>query len=404
MKWILIAALMQARAEQCTGGSCAESATLLQVQNRGERKQHQSATEHSVHAARVSALYESAVRLLKQGATPEVVTFTETSLEEIKSTVLPAIHAEHASDKNSLETIFLNFEKIAANYTTQKGKVEDDRKAVTEKASVHSTCRGLLKDICDEHLTEEAKRQRLWTAYKGKTDEYLEAVHGDGSVPNLCPPKHANIYDEDVDEVGNEDQRGHYESIVDAGKVRFEAWDAHKVQKEKTEALESQRNHKETECNADQSSLEQAACSVHSLHHLTKSFLQDEWHIALSTWESETTQVKAREEARKAEFASLAEVQCLLGKIKERGGRPCDDSEEAGEAEKAIEECSDKHALLSDPEIEDLTLEYKEVPNQPSPPEDEVYPCTDGFKAKYYSGFDGACYYLKPCESACAED
>jgi hypothetical protein len=341
------------------------------------------------------------VRLLKQGATPEVITFTETSLEEIKGVVIPAIHAEHDSDKTSLETIYKNFETIAANYTNQKSQVEADRAAVTAKSTTHSSCRALLKDTCEEHNTEEAKRQRFWTSYKAKTDEYLEAVRGEGDGPGVCPPKHDNVYDEDVDEAGSSDQRGHYESIVATGKLRFEAWDTHKTQKEKAEALEAKRNREETQCNADQTSLEQAACSVHMLHQLTKTFLQDEWKIALDTYSSETEKVKEREEERKAEFESLAEVQCLLGKIKERGGKPCDDSEEANEAEKAIEACKDKHELSSDPAMADLTLEYPDPPSQPSVPEDEAYPCSDAFKTKYYSGLDDACHYLKPCESTC---
>jgi hypothetical protein len=402
MKWVtLMMLLAQADAEECIGGACAESATMLQVQNRGHRKHvHAAGAQHT----QTSALYEATVALLKKGATPAVISFTETTLEDIKGSLLPAIAREHDSDEASLATFFANFDAIATNYSTHASKVEADRNTINLHSAHHRECREALKAICDTYNREEDERESRWQTYKRKTDKFLKAVQGEGDTggnsPLFCETTDS-LYGVKVDVDGDDDQRGRYLDIVETGKERFEAWDRHEEQRLAVEARLKQRKEKEAECDADQTKLEEAACSAHDLHDLTKTFVMHQWDLALSNWRSESTRVKEREEARKAEMEALAEVQCLLGKIKEREGKPCDSEEDAAEAEAAIVDCQTKLAISE--KIVKLTLNYPQPQARPTPPEDRSFPCTEEYQDDHYQGLDGDCYFLKPCVSSCAE-
>jgi hypothetical protein len=148
--------------------------------------------------------------------------------------------------------------------------------------------------------------------------------------------------------------------VVDAAEIRFNDYDCVPTHN----ALDT----KSATCDAHQTSLEQKACA-HALKitEVLATYYND-FAQAASAYNCAVEEIMQLERDRKREWITLQVVTCLLGRVHELNGRPCDS--ETGEVDNEIAFCEQGHYVdvcsVENGEPQ-LCLDYPPIP--PCPPE-----------------------------------
>jgi len=349
------------------------------------------------HKSAVTNLMESAKTFLKNGATSDVVEFADATLTEISSVVIPAIENESITDQAFIMTLHSRFQDILNTLTTENLEVFQLNAEEQTATVMHQTCRStnLGGEASEEHKCVEKRvcemsAYRLWTEWVTEEEE-LRQIHAsiDG---HFCPPgSNGTLHSFRVASVPWMESYMAQKSRVDAAEL---AYDVHIPTCVTTH---SNLDEKSAICNANQVDLEEKACAHEAKINEVLTAYYNDWAQAESAYNCAVEEIMELERDRHREFITLQVVNCLLERVHEQNGRPCDS--ETGEVDDQVSHCEQVHSLSVCDPVEGntiLCLNYPPVPAVPPfcPARDQVVgeclpvsqpaPCTDVWDREQY--------------------
>lgn len=281
----------------------------------------------------VQALMESATNMLKDGATPQVVRFTEETLEEISAIVQPAIIEESVNDQRFLDNLYSQFREVTSTLSTSNQEIHQLNREEQALSEAHQRCRDDEAVSCTTKRTCEIELYRLWTEWVVKEEE-LQEIHAriDG---HFCPEGTNGTTN--TFRVTATDQMHEY--MICKGEVddREREFDLYLPQ---CRAAHSWLDRNSTECNLQMTTLEEKACQHQQKITEVLATYHDDYNQALSTYNCATEEIMQLENDRKREWATLQVVKCLLTRIHEQNGAPCNST---GQVTAEIGHCEALH-------------------------------------------------------------
>jgi len=340
----------------------------------------------------VESLLESAKGFLKNGATHDVVVFVEETLEEVGGVTIPAI--EHASRTQQAMVYDMHDQfQVIKNALREANRAVNALEIEEEAASdSHKECRAIqyAPNAAEPLLPEEQrcinKREceghlyGLWTAWEFAEEELMK-VHRD-LEGHFCPP----------------DANGTLDSFRVRSKPWMEDYMNKKVEVDTAERLYDEyyptcvehHNNLDTrssQCNAFQSALEEKSCDyAHTIRRVLNDYHTD-YDQAITQYEEYLEVVRREEADRHREFVTLQVVHCLLDRVHELDGVPCDTADGVTDE---VGHCEERHSLNVCEESPDLCI--NKPPPPPKPPN-----CQDRDTVI----FDASVYPLDPQVESC---
>jgi hypothetical protein len=370
---------------QCTSGS-AESTTILQ----SKRSLSKLANQRAQTTTQLSQLLDVATQLLKTGATPDVITFTQDTLADLRNDIMPAITAAHESDVQRLADAVAAFGPVTSRYETQKGELSLLQNQVQQAREVHTSCRTEQSGHCQRATECETERQRLEDILKTQRSEYKVVMDSIGTA--YCEQEHDH-----TEASFREHSASNFETYLKEGKEMIAARVAHDEQREKCNQLEATLQASKEKCDDDKRALERASCTVHHERILIVDDLNTAWAIEQQNLRDAKSTVQALEEHRKTELQGLKQIECILDELYKRGGKACD--EEAGEADQIAADCANAGS-----DVSSLVITYPEEPAEPLPEAADPHPCDDEFLKEEYAQFSGSCFADMATCHACVDE
>merc|ERR1719456_628965 len=135
-------------------------------------------------------LMETATKMMKNGATPDVITFIETTITEVNQDVLGSIVDEHQRDQQLIYDLLARFDAAIAAMEACAASVRQahtDREAASH---AHQLCRSSEAIDCARSRKCEEELEELWTIVKIEEEEMRRihwAIHGEWCV-GPAPP------------------------------------------------------------------------------------------------------------------------------------------------------------------------------------------------------------------------
>lgn len=142
-------------------------------------------------------LMETATKMLKNGATPDVVQFIETTITEINQNVLGAITEEHNLDQGDINTVIGNIQAEVTAMETCTAAVNQQHGEREATSLRHKECRKDEALACAHSRYCESELERLWGIVKTKEAEIREihgSIHTSWCVANPDHPDTTNPF------------------------------------------------------------------------------------------------------------------------------------------------------------------------------------------------------------------
>lgn len=304
-----------------------------------------SLTENAKQTARfkrdqkpLNSLLEAAKGMLKNGETPEAIEFADQILGEINGTVIDAIQDESKEAQSMLYEIRARMERLIAELLPMLNETNNRKGDCHLAYQRHATCRDEQHALCygqppyntDHHTKfptdphdysgkrpcerELYERHMTWTDEESELRETHDEIHG-----HFCPPDaNGTLHTFRVEAAPMMEQYIERKEDVERAERSFDEL------RETCKTVHQHLDDKTTECNRLQFEMERCQCS---LYHGIDAILEGFWHRynALLTLYQRTVQnFKADEATRHHEYVTLKNVECLLARIHELNGRPCD--------------------------------------------------------------------------------
>merc|ERR1719444_73778 len=350
-------------------------------------------------------LMETATRMMKNGATPDVITFIETTITEVNRDVLGVIVNEHNTDQQLINDILARFdaaiaamEECAASITQQ----HTDRETASTN---HQLCRSDEALACARSRKCEDELEELWRIVTMEEREMMEihwAIHGEWCVgpappqPILDDPFRWRITQHhegaetslstiDYPEIDNDhviefrgfsvEQFGRY---IHQKPVVELAWENYNRKLLECAALEETWTLKVDDCDDLQTIMHDQACSHASSNRQCASNFGHEYHMTMVAYNNAVTDIRQKEYDRKREWETLHITTCLLETVYTHvihsidSGEPCPTTEShPNQTEAEINYCH----VVEESLTANLTIDYG---TPPPPPRCDVDPgpCT----------------------------
>jgi len=315
----------------------------------------------------MSALMESAKGMLKNGATPDVVSFAEETLADIAGVVIPAI--EHESQTQQAQVLD-KFRKIRHLIHEEHGDLFSGETLPEWKRNIlqwsneviaastdHKECRDVEvclcygdgdvpagvdvhtpAEMCTPHCPEdkdckrpcEIELYRLWTIWVGEeTDlrEFHTNIHG-----HFCPEgANGTTHAFRQASVPWMDSYMSQKVIVDAAEAAYDNF--------RPQCIGDHNNldARSTQCNQLQFNLESKACSEARAVQQTLVDFEARYSSLVLEANSAVQNARTDEVMRHREYRQIRIVECLLNRIHELNGQPCDGA--SGEIDAEMSHC-----------------------------------------------------------------
>lgn len=339
------------------GAACSDYTSLMQ---NPKPPSHQ-------HRKSVANLMEAATHLLKNGATPDVVNFTNATITEVEDVVFPAIRNESETDQAALFEQHDRFAQIEADLSDNNQQVAILWNQTVGHSHDHKTCRDEEEIKCDNKRQCDMDLYAKWSHWVSCENDLKkdhDNIHG-----QFCAPPGRVVDEEWVDGVNGtlhifrETAKVHLNEYIIQKPICDTAISDYNGHIQLCDSNVTALDDKSLECNKHQEDLEEDACH----HHREISDVLSEYHndytTANNSYNFLVNTTKQKQEDRIQEYVTLKVVNCLLDRVHERNGRPCDET--TGEIEDELGNCS---ALRDTVDYDFLLLTYR-----PAPP--HVAPC-----------------------------
>jgi len=307
----------------------------------------------------VQALLESATNMLKNGATSDVTDFAEVTLGEISGVVIPAILNESHNDQQFIYGLHSRFEVIRSALATSNQEVFQLNAEEQAYSAQHKTCRDEEHIKCNGKRECEMEYYRLWVQWKMEEETLLE-IHGHID-DHFCPPDaNGTLHTFRVQSVPLMQQYMNQKVIVEEAEY---AADQHVPN---CRTAHTDLDTQSATCNSLQTNLEEKACQhAQKISEVLNTYYND-FANAESAYHCAVQEIMELERDRKREWITLQVVNCLLVRIREQNGVPCDTANGGVTEEVGI--CEERHSIqvCTNEEGEPrLCLEYPPVPEHP---------------------------------------
>jgi hypothetical protein len=362
--------------EVCRNGHCtdssAESSSLLQLQHKRPK------TRGSQNSAQLTELLQSATQLLKSGATPDVIQFTQDLLTDLRNDILPALTNAHNSDVRLLAEAMDNFVNIESRYEEDMravGLLHDEMQKVRDN---HNGCRHEQMGHCERAEHCETERKRLEDILVQERGQYKAVMQRIGT--QYCVVEHDHTSTE-----FREFSASSFETYLKDGQEMIEARKAHDTQHETCKGLNEDLKASKQDCDEAKKELEHASCAVHRAQDQGWDDFNTAWSLAAKHLEETKEAVQTLQEHRIAELRGLKQIECVVEELYNRGGKPCD--EDANEADEIAANCA---AAGRDSSSLDIT--FPEAPVKREAEANDPHPCDPSFLTKEYGHLSGTCF------------
>jgi hypothetical protein len=361
-----------------------------------------------------SKLLETAVKMIKNGVTPDVITFVDSTNQEINEQVLVAIQNEHDTDQAYINNLCQDFQNAVDTLAAHHNDITSLEEASEAARVVHHDRRADEALACAvSRRCEEQLRQKWITVVE--EEEKMREIHGH-IHDEWCihPPFFAEI-DMWLNHPFDWSQTSPYPELnipAEVGEFRdisvtyFQQYIAQKVVVERAWEL---YNEKLTECSglevifdaavAEADEAQQlatpAACQHATSTRDARLTFGAEWDRIVRLYNEAREAKTANEADRKAEWETLKIVQCLLDHVHStvtesiESGAPCPtiDSDPDG-VTLAIEDC---HIVTRGCQEGSMTahlcLTWCEIPPEPPLPPVVEPACTPAYIAWQQGSF-----------------
>jgi len=113
-------------------------------------------------ADNTARLLETATKMIKNGVTPDVVTFVDSTVAEINDEVLPAIEREHSNDQQFVDAELAEFDTCIDALLEGEGDLTSLEGSFNQDLSGHQYCRSEESVICAKSRRCETQLITLW--------------------------------------------------------------------------------------------------------------------------------------------------------------------------------------------------------------------------------------------------
>jgi len=354
-------------------------------------------------------LMETATKMMKNGATPDVITFIETTITEVNRDILGVIVDEHNEDQRLIDDLLARFDAAIAAMEECAASVRQqhtDREAASEH---HQICRSEEAISCARSRKCEDELEELWRIVEIEEREMREihwAIHGEWCVgpdppqPNLEDPFRWQLaYHSEGEETSQSTED--YPLIDNSHVIDFRmfsvtqfgryieqkpvvelAWENYNRKLLECAALEETWTLKIDDCDDLQTIMHDQACSHASANRECASNFGHEYHLTLVTYNDAVTAIRQKEFDRKREWETLHIVTCLLETVYTHvihsinSGEPCPTTE--SHPEQTVAEINTCH-IVEESMTANLTIDYGEPPTPPELPPVIEPPCTQQY-------------------------
>jgi len=200
MKSFIATALLLLR-----GDATQEEMSLMQSLVARRSMNTDSAPSRKDNTAR---LMETATKMIKNGATPDVINFIETTITSVNSEVLGVIVEEHHIDQNMINELLERFDAAIAAMETCAASVLQQHTDRSAASHAHQVCRSDEAIYCGSSRKCEEELETLWKDVK-REETAMRVIHS-AIYGRWCdleiPPPHPGLADpfEWVPEVSKE--------------------------------------------------------------------------------------------------------------------------------------------------------------------------------------------------------
>jgi hypothetical protein len=378
------------------------------------RHSHMSASDaHNVtKEARKDAttkLMETATNMMKNGVTPDVVTFIETTITEVNQNVLGAIVDEHNRDQSFIDNLLNVFDTAIAAMEACRDSVNQEHVDRTAASLAHKTCRSGEAVDCARSRKCEAELELLWSAVKREEQTmrgYHREIEREWCVAEHPPPDHPNLADpfrwepdankegpetskstesypvvdltQDVRDFRSNNERD-FNLYMTQRPIVEQAWQNYNEKLLECASLEEILETTVDTCDGLQETVHNQACAHGTSSRACASQFGRQYHMTLVSYNEAVVTIQAQEYDRKREWETLHIVTCLLETVYTRvihaidSGEPCPTEESHPEqTESEINECH----VVSESMTANLTIDYGTPPDPPDMPTLVAPPCT----------------------------
>ena len=136
-------------------------------------------------------LLETATKMIKNGVTPDVVSFVDSTVAEINEEVLPAIQSEHDSDQQFVNDELAEFDTCLETLTDAEAGLSGLEGGFNEDLSGHQYCRSEESVICAKSRRCESQLITLWEHVRREEiimREIHELIHEEWCVTPPASP------------------------------------------------------------------------------------------------------------------------------------------------------------------------------------------------------------------------
>jgi len=352
-------------------------------------------------------LMETATKMMKNGATPDVITFIETTINEVNQNILGVIVDEHNRDQALIDGLLERFARAVAAMEAACAEVAQKHSDRMDASMEHKQCRSNEALDCARSRRCEEELEHLWNIVRNEEEEMRRihwAIHGEwclGSAPehpSLADPFHWTITEykegaETSESTNNYPQIDLEDDVIEFRRFSVEHFGEYIVQKPKVEEAWSNYNRKLIECanleevwnvqvescDGLQDIVHDQACEHASHHRQSASNFGHEYHMTMVAYQEAVTAITQLEYDRKREWETLHITTCLLETVYTHvihsidSGEPCPTTEShPNQTETEINYCH----VVPETLTANLTIDYGTPPPPILCPIDDPGPCT----------------------------
>jgi len=354
-------------------------------------------------------LMETATKMMKNGATPDVITFIETTITEVNRDVLGVIVNEHNTDQQLINDILARFDAAIAAMEECAESIRQQHTDRETASTNHQLCRSDEALACARSRKCEDELEELWRIVTMEEREMMEihwAIHGEWCVgpappqPILDDPFRWQITQHhegaetsqstiDYPEIDNDhviefrgfsvEQFGRY---IHQKPVVELAWENYNRKLLECAAKEETWTLKVDDCDDLQTVMHDQACMHAANNRQCASNFGHEYHMTLTVYNNAVTDIRQKEYDRKREWETLHIVTCLLETVYTHvihsidSGEPCPTTE--SHPEQTAAEINTCH-IIEESMTANLTIDYGNPPPPPELPPVVEPPCTQQY-------------------------
>lgn len=340
--------------ETCGEAVCfgEDESSMVQGIRRDDIPRRSDETQHS-HKHSLSALLESTGNMLRNGATPDVLEFTNDVIAEITMTVEPAIENASAADQELVYRMYAMFELALQELEQDNEQIFALNSEQLQHSADHKSCRQEEAVKCEDKIRCDYELYDLWETFVDEETELrIIQRHIDGHF--CAPDANGTLFSFRAASVPQMRSFSRQMPRVEYAVVAYQG--QHPMCERNFTLLDD----KTEDCDARQFALEGISCAHAVRVRTVRNQFACSWQSALDIYSRTVTEVRLNEIDRITEWRTLAVVQCLLNRTAERNGRPCDESTDEADTEFAF--CEHVRVTV---DIIWLQLIYPEVPELP---------------------------------------